>query len=155
MTPPVFNYSIFIATSAEFLWQAITDGTITSRYWFGRRIASTWQPKTPITFWDDAGHGLDVSGVILRCEPLRLLSYTWQVEYDEQMRNEHPSRVTFAITPYQQMVRLQLTQDQFDEKYKTVPDAFTLCWPAILSSLKSLLETDKPLALQELLSKVN
>ena len=37
MSKPEFVYTTYIETTAEKLWQALTDGDFTERYWFGKR----------------------------------------------------------------------------------------------------------------------
>lgn len=140
-----FNYAIYIKTSPDKLWDALTDGNITRQYWFGRRVESDWESGSDLAFWFDAGHGLDVTGSVLESTPYRHLSYTWKVEFDEQMRKEKPSRVAFEIKSVGEEVQLILKHDEFDSCYKEVPVGYRNGWPAIFSSLKSLLETGKPL----------
>ena len=85
------------------------------------------------------------NGEVLECEPYRRLSYTWRVEFHEVFRHEQPSRVTFELEPVGAEVKLTVTHDEFEPGSK-VHGAVSNGWPAVLSSLKSLLETGHALA---------
>ena len=150
MNEPQFVYVTYIATTPEKLWQALTNGTFTERYWFGTRIASDWTLGARVTF--TRGESVSDYGVVLACEPPRRLSYTWRVEFDEEFRHERPSRVTFEIEPMTGRaggttpeVKLTVTHDDFDVDSK-VFRAISGGWPLVLASLKSFLETGGALA---------
>ncbi len=144
---PRFVYVTYIAATPEKLWHALTDGALTQKYWYGRRVESDWKVGSPVTFWYDAEGGQAVSdrGIVLESKPPRLLAYTFHVEFIDELRDEHPSRVTFQIEPLGNEVKLSLTHDEFEPGSKIL-EGCRSGWPAILSSLKSLLETGKPLA---------
>jgi uncharacterized protein YndB with AHSA1/START domain len=150
MNEPKFVYVTYIATTPEKLWQALTDGEFTERYWFGTRIASDWTVGARVTFI--RGESVSDYGVVLECDPPRRLSYTWRVEFYEEFRNERPSRVTFEIEPMPgraggttHEVKLTVTHDDFDVGSK-VFRAISGGWPLVLASLKSFLETGGALA---------
>ena len=145
MTDPRFVYVTYIATTAEKLWQALTDGAFTEQYWFGTRIESDWTVGARVSFVRND----EVSdyGVVLECDPPRRLSYTWRVEFHEEFRRERPSRVTFEIeamtasaATQRPEVKLTVTHDDFDPDSK-VFHAISGGWPLVLASLKSMLET--------------
>ena len=50
MNEPKFVYVTYIATTPEKLWQALTDGAFTERYWFGTRIESDWTLGARVRF---------------------------------------------------------------------------------------------------------
>jgi len=146
MNPPALVYVSYIASTPERVWEALTDPELIQQYWCERRVESTWQPGALVTYWADAERRtLDVTGEILRAEPPRVLAYTFQAYPGGEVLRERPSRVTFEIAPFGNgVVRLTMTHDEF------VPDSAVLPgvrngWPAILSSLKSLLEGGAPL----------
>ena len=83
---------------------------------------------------------------MLKYEPHRLPAYSWHNIHDEALRSECPSRVTFEIEPQGEKtgvpikeVKLTVTHDDFPEDSKVFP-RISSGWPAVLSSLKSLLE---------------
>jgi uncharacterized protein YndB with AHSA1/START domain len=144
---PSFVYVTYIATTPEKLWQALTDGALTRQYWYGRRVESDWKVGSTVTFWYDAEDGEAVSdrGIVLESDPPRRLSYTWHVEFAEELRDEHPSRVTLEIEPNGKEVKLTLIHDEFEPGSKIL-EGVRSGWPAILASLKTMLETGKPLS---------
>ncbi len=144
MTKPNFVYVTYIRTTPEQLWQALTDGAFTERYWFGRRIESDWKVGGRVTLWHEGK--VSDSGEVLECDPPRRLSYSFRVEFVEEMRREPPSRVTFELEKLGAHVKLTLTHDRFEPGSKVLAGIST-GWPMILSSLKSLLETGQTIDL--------
>ena len=145
MNEPKFVYVTYIATTPEKLWQALTDGAFTERYWFGTRIESDWTLGARVRFLRD--DTVSDYGVVLECEPPRRLSYSWRAEFHEEFRHERPSRVTFEIEPMaprmggrRSEVKLTVIHDDFDAGSK-VFHAISGGWPLVLASLKSSLET--------------
>lgn len=142
-----FVHALDIETTPEALWRALTDGAITQRYWHGRRVDSTWKVGSTVTFWYESGGEEAVSdrGIVLECRPPVRLSYTFHVEFIDELRDAHPSRVSFDLVPVDGKVRLTLTHDEFEPGSKIL-EACRSGWPVILDSLKSLLETGEPSA---------
>jgi len=148
MTEPHFVpktiYVIYIAATPEKVWAALTSAEFTKQYFFGRSIEL--EPKVGGSFVLRMPDGrVDVQGKVVEYEPLHKLSVTWRVEWNEDMRKLPYCLVTYLIEPAGEAVRLTLTEGyQWD-----VPDQLLAGgrqgWPAILSSLKSLLETGKPI----------
>jgi uncharacterized protein YndB with AHSA1/START domain len=145
---PSFSYVVYIGAAPDRVWQALTDGALTRQYWYGRRVESGWKVGSTVTFWYDTVDGDAVSdrGIVLESKPPRHLSYTFHVEFIDELRDEHPSRVTFDLDPIGDETRLTLTHDEFEPKSRVLESCRT-GWPAILSSLKSLVETGEPLAM--------
>ena len=145
---PSFSYATYIGAAPDRVWQALTDGALTRQYWYGRRVESDWKVGSTVTFWYDTEDGEAVSdrGIVLESKPPRHLSYTFHVEFVDELKDEHPSRVTFDLEPIGDETRLTLIHDEFEPKSRVLDDCRT-GWPAILSSLKSLVETGEPLAI--------
>ena len=61
-----------------------------------------------------------------------------------EFKHERPSRVTFELEPFKGQVQLTIVHDDFDPGSKMF-DSISSGWPAVLSSLKSLLETGRAL----------
>jgi len=148
MARPQIVYVTYIATEPEKLWEALTHGEFTRRYWGGRRIQSDWKVGSPVRHVREDG-GIDWNGEVLRCEPPRLLSYTFHMQISDAHRGDRPSRVTFELQPMGSVVKLILTHDDFESE-KATYETTRHGWPAIMSSLKSLLETGSPLPFQGL-----
>jgi len=138
-----FVYVTYIAATQEKIWDAITDPNITTKYWTCENI-STWQPGTK---WEhrrsDKEKTLLLVGKIIDAASPKYLALTWADVADESIPEKH-SRVTFKIEQYRDVVRLTVTHDQLEndsEMLKNIKDG----WPKVLSSLKSLMERDRPL----------
>ena len=143
MSKPAFVYTTYIETSVEKLWQALTDGDFTERYWFGHRVASDWKVGSPYQF---AKQGkATIEGKVLISDPPKKLAYSWDPPSAETKR-ERISRVTFDLEPRGKVVKLVVTHDNLDEGGKTFRD-ISGGWPMVLASLKSLLETGQVLAI--------
>ncbi|HZP78328.1 MAG TPA: SRPBCC family protein [Pseudolabrys sp.] len=143
MTGPNFVYVSYIRTTPEKLWQALTQSAFTRQYWFGHAVESDWKPGSAIRFF--AAGKCDVQGEVLASDPYRRLAYSWRVDFDEALRNEEPSRVSFDLEPVGPEVKLTVIHDQFGAGSKVYP-GISNGWPMVLASLKSLLETGEPLA---------
>jgi uncharacterized protein YndB with AHSA1/START domain len=139
MNKPEFVHVSYIDTTAEKLWTALTSGDFTEQYWGGRRITSDWTVGAPVRHLQADGVA-EWEGEVLQCDPPRLLSYTFVWPGGPK------TRVTFEIQPTPTVVRLVVTHEGF-EGYRKGLEGISFGWPAILSSLKSLLETGKPLDL--------
>ena len=142
MSKPEFVYVTYIETSAEKLWEALTSSAFTRRYWFNTEVRSDWKVGSPFALVMD-GTTTD-TGEILEADRPRRLSYSFRHELNDEMRNEQPSRVVFDLEPHGKFVKLTLTHDGFAEGSKML-DGVSKGWPAIMSSLKSLLESGSAL----------
>jgi uncharacterized protein YndB with AHSA1/START domain len=144
---PKTVYVIYIAATPEKIWQALTEPEFTARYFFGRTIEL--EPKAGGCFVLRMPDGrVDVQGKVVDYDPPRKLAVTWRVEWNDDMRQLPECLVTYEIAAAGEAVRLTLTESYSWE----VPDAMLAGgragWPAILSSLKTLLETGNPLAVK-------
>lgn len=142
MSKPKFVYVTYIASTVENVFEALTESSISQKFWFGFHVESDWKVGSPFALKRN-GTIMD-SGVVLLCEPPHRLSYTWHPEY-ESHRHERPSRVLFELEQLNGQVKLTVTHDDFDDDSQ-VFGSISGGWPLVLSSLKSMLETGKPLA---------
>jgi uncharacterized protein YndB with AHSA1/START domain len=136
MSKPEFVYTTYIETTVEKLWQALTDGDFTERYWFGHRCASDWKPGSEYRFTKQ-GHPT-IQGKVLAVDPPKRLAYSWDSCSPEEQR-ERTSRVTFDLEPRGKVIKLTVTHDELDERGATLRN-ISGGWPMVLASLKSLLE---------------
>src|SRR3954453_2777523 len=155
---PSFVYTTYIQTTAEELWQALTDPEFTLRYW-GITFESDWKPGSPMT-WNMRGAKVPVADpeqVILEADPPRRLSYTWHAftpelaaaldvpeETQARIAAERRSKVTFEIEQVGEVVKLTVVHDGF-EPDSLMASLVTGGWPTVLASLKTLLETGESL----------
>jgi uncharacterized protein YndB with AHSA1/START domain len=144
---PSFSYFLYIAATPEEVWRALTDGGMTRQYWYGRRVESDWKVGSPVTFFyhKDGAEAVSDSGIVLECNAPRRLSFTFHVEFVDELRDAHPSRVAFDIAPAGDDVRLTVTHDEFEPGSKVLA-GISEGWPIILCSLKSFVESGRPLA---------
>jgi uncharacterized protein YndB with AHSA1/START domain len=141
MNKPEFVYTTYIETSVEKLWQALTDGAFTERYWFGHRAASDWKVGSEYRFTKQ-GHPT-IQGKVLVVDPPKRLAYSWDSCSPEAQR-ERTSRVTFDLEPRGKVIKLTVTHDELDERGATLRN-ISGGWPMVMASLKSLLETGQAL----------
>lgn len=144
MPKPEFIYVSYIESTPERLWEALTSSTFTRRYWFDTEVRSDWKVGAPVALV--MGGNVTDTGEILEADRPRRLAYTFKHELHEAMRKEPATKVVFTIEPYGDLVKLTVTHQGFGAGSKLF-DGISKGWPAILSSLKSLLETGNALAI--------
>ena len=130
-------FEVYIKTTPERLWEAITDADLRSKYSFGMRVASDFTPGSRYELSHPAG-GLLGEGENLEVDPPRRLVQSMVALWSDEVKNEGRSRVTWEIEPVGSSCRLTVTHDELraganGELYGG--------WPMILSGLKTLLET--------------
>jgi uncharacterized protein YndB with AHSA1/START domain len=134
-------YEIYIRTTPERLWEAITDPDIRGKYQFGNRVDSDWTPGSRIEMSHPSA-GLLGEGETLEVDPPRRLVHTLTALWGEDVKREGATRVTWEIEPVGDSCRLTVIHDQLRE------DANSQLyggWPMILSGLKTWLETGEVL----------
>jgi uncharacterized protein YndB with AHSA1/START domain len=152
--PETFIYATYIRTTPEKLWEALTNGDFSVKYWMGFRIELEQKAGGRVRILPPEGmeqHG-DHAGEVLECEPLRKLAYTWNQKDKPEVAKKRNglSRVTYELKPMGDHVRLRLMHENLlPEDVERDPDTFRGInngWAAVLSSLKSLLETGQAIA---------
>jgi len=132
-------FEIYIRTSPERLWEAITDTEIRSKYNFGALMRSEWTPGSRYELARPDGNGLLGEGEIVEVDPPRRLVHTMTALWGEDVKSEGPTRVTWEIeTIGDDSCRLTVIHDQLREGAN---DQLYGGWPMILSGLKTWLET--------------
>lgn len=143
---PKTVYVIYIASTQEQVWQALTSSEFTRKYFWQRDVELEPKPGGAFALRLPDGR-VNVRGRVVAYDPLRKLSTTWQVEWPEEFRKLPACLVTYELAQAGEAVRLTMTESHSWD----VPDAILSGgrsgWPAILSSLKSLLEGGRPLAI--------
>jgi uncharacterized protein YndB with AHSA1/START domain len=134
-------YEIYIKTTPERLWQAITDPDLREKYNFGARVLSDWTPGASIEM--NSPGGLLGGGEVLEVDPPRKLVHTMTALWDDDVKAEGASRVTWEIEPIgDDSCQLVLTHDQLRDNAN---GQLYGGWPMVLSGLKTLLETGEVL----------
>jgi len=148
-----FVYVTYIRTTPEKLWKALTEPEFTRQYWFATTQESDWKPgaKWQISFPD--GRVAD-TGEVVEIDPCRRLVLKWRQELYAEMRAEGYSRLTYEFKKQGEIVRLTVTHEMDKSESKFI-GAVSMGWPAILSSLKSLLETGQALQITSLMPENN
>ncbi len=138
-----FVYVTYIRTTPEKLWEALVTPEFTKQYWFGVSQISDWKVGSAWKLMYDDGRVTDV-GEVLEIDPPRHLVVAWRNEFRPELKAEGTSRASFDIAAAGDMVKLTVSHEIAKEGSKLI-EAVSGGWPSILSSLKSLLETGKPL----------
>jgi uncharacterized protein YndB with AHSA1/START domain len=133
-------FEIYIKTTPERLWEAITDSETRSKYNFGVRIESDWTPGSRYQTSHPGSDGPLWEGENLEVDPPRRLVQTMRALWGEDTKREGTSRVTWEIEPVGDSCRLTVTHDRL--RAGANEELFG-GWPMILSGLKTYLETGK------------
>jgi DNA-binding transcriptional ArsR family regulator/uncharacterized protein YndB with AHSA1/START domain len=130
---PTYVYTTYIESTPEKVWEALTDADLTADYW-GHRNESDWKVGSTWRHVRTDGSGIaDIEGRVLERDRPRRLVTSWE-----------PSKVTYEIEPYQEIVKLTVTHEALatDQDLADI----SLGWPAVLANLKTLLETGRTMA---------
>ena len=143
---PMTVYTIYIASTSEKVWNALTSAEFSRKYFFGnsveieQRVGGAYIVRTP----DGALH---ISGEVVECDPPRRLSFTFNVNWPALIEKLGPTLVTYEIEQVGEVVKLTLSQSHDRPLSDDILSGGRTGWPAILSSLKSLLETGKAMTI--------
>jgi uncharacterized protein YndB with AHSA1/START domain len=135
-------FEIYIKTTPERLWEAITDSELRRKYNFGVGVESDWTEGSRYEGATPAVEGPLVEGENLEVDAPRRLVQSFNALWGEQVRSEATSRVTWEIEQVEDSCRLTVTHDELREGAN---DELFGGWPMILSGLKTLLETGERL----------
>ncbi|MFZ0777324.1 MAG: SRPBCC family protein [Xanthobacteraceae bacterium] len=139
---PKTVYVTYIAATPEKVWQALTSSEFTRKYFWDRTIEI--EPKRGGAFVLRLPDGrVNVQGKVMEYDPPRKLSVTWHVEWPEDFRKLPECLVTYEIAPAGEAVRLTMMESHSWEVPEAILSGGKTGWPAVLSGLKSLLETGK------------
>ncbi len=133
-------FEIYIKTTPERLWKAITDTEMKRKYTFGAVVTSDW---TTGSRYEGVGGGKPIlEGENLEVDPPRRLVQSFRALWDEDVKREGTSRVTWEIVPVGDSCLLKVTHDQLREDAN---NQLYGGWPMILSGIKTLLESGEML----------
>jgi uncharacterized protein YndB with AHSA1/START domain len=131
-------FEIYIKTTPERLWEAITDPEMRRKYNFGVGVESDWTPGSRYQAVHPQAHAAIWEGENLEVDPPRRLVQSFVALWSEEVTREGTSRVTWEIEPVGDSCRLTVKHDQLREDANA---EIYGGWPMILSGLKTLLET--------------
>ncbi len=135
-------FEIYIKTTPERLWEAITDGELRRKYNFGVGVESDFTAGSPYQGVHPMAPGPLLEGENLEVEPPRRLVQSFRALWSDDVKAEGTSRVTWEIEPVGDSCRLLVVHDQMREDANA---EIYGGWPQILSGLKTLLETGETL----------
>jgi uncharacterized protein YndB with AHSA1/START domain len=139
---PKTTYVTYIASTPEKVWQALTSSEFTRKYFWERAIEV--EPRVGGAFALKLPDGrVNVQGKVIEYDPPQKLSVTWHVEWPEDFRKLPECLVTYEIAPAGEAVRLMMAESHFWNVPEAILAGGRMGWPAVLSGLKSLLETGK------------
>lgn len=141
---PDHVFEIFVRSTPEQIWRALTDGALTPQYYIGARVESTWEVGAPYRYITPDGVALLV-GEVLEIDPPRRLVTTFRPTWGSPEDNQ-PSRVTWSIEPAGPSCRITVTHEGLQPNSALTSELST-GWAQILSGLKTLLETGEPLVI--------
>jgi uncharacterized protein YndB with AHSA1/START domain/DNA-binding transcriptional ArsR family regulator len=134
---PTYVYVTYIHSTPERVWHALTDADLSAQYW-GHSNVSDWAPGSAWEHRRTDGSGVaDVVGTVLEAVPPTRLVMTFAGPNEQDAAA--PSRVTFTIEPHEEIVRLTVIHEDLADQAEY--QAAAAGWPAVLSNLKSLIET--------------
>ena len=144
---PATIYTIYIASTPQKVWQALTSAEFSRKYFFGNavevdlKVGGAYIVRTP-------DGSLHISGKVIECDPPRKLTVTFNVNWPELIEKLGPTLVSYEIEPAGDVVRLTMTESHDRPLSDDILSGGRQGWPAILSSLKSLLETGEALVIK-------
>lgn len=144
MTAPSHVYTTYIAGSVADVWRAITDGDQTVQYFYETRVESTWEPESPIRYLDKDG-SVVADGEIISYEHEARLEMMFHARWDPELEAEGPVREVWIVADAGGTTMLTVEMHDVAVDSKTFSE-FTGGFPFIVSGLKTLVETGKPMA---------
>ena len=144
---PLTVYTIYIASTPEKVWEALTSAEFSRKYFFGnsveieQRVGGAYIVRTP----DGALH---ISGEVIACDPPKKLTVTFNVNWPALIEKLGPTLVTWEIEQAGDAVKLTMSESHDRPLSDDILSGGRQGWPAILSGLKSVLETGKPLVVK-------
>ena len=144
---PMTVYTIYIASTPERVWEALTSAELSRQYFFGNsvevelRVGGAYVVRTP-------EGALHISGEVVECNPPNKLSFTFNVDWPALIEKLGPTLVTYEIEQAGDAVKLTMSEAHDRPLSDDILSGGRQGWPAILSSLKSVLETGRPLVVK-------
>ncbi len=139
---PLTVYTIYIAATPDKVWEALTTAQFSKQYFSGfavemeERLGGSFIVRAP----DGSTH---ISGEVLEYDPPRRLTVSWNVNWPDLVEKLGTTLVTYEIEPVGEAVRLTMSERHDRDLSDDILSGGRTGWPAILSALKSLLETGK------------
>lgn len=143
MSQPVHVYQAYIGAPVDAVWNALVDGDITVQYFYGTKVESGWEVGDAIRYLADDG-SVVADGEVLAIDAPHKLEMMFHARWDPDLEAEGPVREVWIVEEAGPMTRLAVELYDIGVETKTYTD-FTNGFPFIISGLKTLLETGKPM----------
>ena len=144
---PATVYTIYIASTPDKVWRALTSAEFSRQYFFGFAVEAELTVGGAFIVRTPDG-SLHIDGEVIACDPPKKLTVTWNVNWPGLVETLGPTLVTYEIEQAGDAVRLTMIEAHDRTLSEDILEGGRQGWPAILSSLKSLLETGHPLAVK-------
>ncbi len=144
---PTVVYTIYIASTPEKVWHALTSAEFSRQYFSGfgvevdLKVGGPFRVKAP----DGSDH---ITGEVVECDPPRRLTVTWDVNWPGLVEKLGSTLVTYDIEQAGDCVRVTMTQANDRPIDDDILSGGRMGWPGILSNLKSLLETGRSMSIK-------
>lgn len=137
---------IAIKTTPEEVWNALTDPSMTSKYWYNGSIHSDWKEGSPYSIFNPQGE-VQAKGELIHVEPPNRLVMSWNLLSLDTTKDEHPSRLTWEISAHPELSGVTIVTVIHDDVDHSPNTAAVLenGIPIVISGMKSLIETGVPL----------
>ena len=139
MNKSEFVYVVYIRTTPERLWSALTSADFMKQYWFGMHFETDWKRGSAWQMVFPDGRIAD-AGDIVEIDPPRRIVLKWRNEFRPELKAEGYALCTIELEPIADSVKLSITH-AMDRAESKLIQAVSGGWPRIVSNLKSLLET--------------
>ncbi len=140
---PDHVYAVYVRATPDRVWQAITDGDETVRYYYGTRVASDWAPGSPITYAYPDG-SIAADGEVVELDRPNRLVMTFHARWDPEIEAEGSVRMTWELEPASDATKLTVTTSGLKAGSRTIEE-FSGGIVFIVSGLKTVVETGEPM----------
>ena len=143
MEQNTFVYTTYIGVQPEKVWEALTNGEFTKQFWFGREVKSDWKQGSQVTYTMPDGK-INIESKILKIDPPKFMEFTFRDVSTAALTDAPETIVTYQLEPAKSGTKFTVThQAKTESLFKAISGG----WTMIMSGLKTLLETGKPLQL--------
>lgn len=143
MSGPVHVYQVFINCKVADAWDALVDGDQTEQYYYGTRVESDWAPGADLRYLYPDG-SVAADGQVLAIDPPNRLEITFHPRWDPEIDAAGPAKMVWLVEEASGATKLTVELYQLEAGSRTF-DEFVGGLPFIVSGLKTLLETGKPM----------
>jgi uncharacterized protein YndB with AHSA1/START domain len=140
------EHTIFVRATAAQVWDAITNGEQTARYYYGSPVESTWQPGAEVQYLAPDRSSVMVGGTVIAIEPQQRLVLSLKLLYDPRSAAEPAFEQTWHVEDIGGVCKLSVSHSGIDPASAS-HEQIAGGMPLIISSLKSLVETGEGLSM--------